>query len=68
MGVAYVLEGRDTAGLGRNVVDKDTALRLGAESVVELEAAGGQYSQYEKIRVLLWARSTYAAPPWGTRL
>jgi hypothetical protein len=65
MGVAYVLEGRDTAGLGRNVVDKDTALRLGAESVVELEAAGGQY---ENIRALLWAGSTYAAPPWGTRL
>jgi hypothetical protein len=36
--VAYWLEGSDLAGLGRDIVDEDAALRLGAELVIELEA------------------------------
>lgn len=35
--MAYGLERGDPAGLGRDVVDEDTAVRLGAEPVVELE-------------------------------
>ena len=33
------LEGGDLAGLGRDVVDEDTTVDLGAEVVVELETA-----------------------------